>query len=352
MTYRLQYGTSSVGGFYAVNRRGQVLLATVNESTIVPFVSGQLNNLELAVNLAKRGNLPGAENLYFGTLLTKGKLNAFESLELSRATPKVVAAFAERREFDKILIYSKQVGYAPDYLFLLQTLLRSDPQSDIRPRTESDIRPRTKHLGLRTESDIRGKFPVCDFFGRTESEAKGRTESVVCSLTTLSNARTTDRVRGLQSESENVFIEDNSSKLDAVSLPAVMVFTRYVRRECTCLSLRGTKSISNKKALSKGITRSLNGAPSRSPLWSAHEEQTHRSLGNPRTTGVKPGCITSSWDRTPDLPKEANVDTHLIWKVMCTCVGTCVYPDQRNAEEKKSMKSNVAKKDESSKLLW
>ncbi|GAB2274517.1 Clathrin heavy chain [Dionaea muscipula] len=221
---------SSLGGFYAVNRRGQVLLATVNESTIVPFVSGQLNNLELAVNLAKRGNLPGAENLvvqrfqelfaqtkykeaaelaaespqgilrtpdtvakfqsvpvqagqtppllqYFGTLLTRGKLNAFESLELSRmvvnqnkknllenwlaedklecseelgdlvktvdndlalkiyikarATPKVVAAFAERREFDKILIYSKQVGYTPDYLFLLQTIMRSDAQGAV-----------------------------------------------------------------------------------------------------------------------------------------------------------------------------------------------------------------------------
>ncbi|KAL5997905.1 hypothetical protein ACLOJK_008839 [Asimina triloba] len=199
---------SSVGGFYAINRRGQVLLATVNEATIVPFVSGQLNNLELAVSLAKRGNLPGAENLvvqrfqelfaqlkykeaaelaaespqgilrtpdtlakfqtvpvqpgqtppllqYFGTLLTKGKLNAFESLELSRlvvnqnkknllenwlaedklecteelgdlvktvdnylalkifiearATPKAFAAFAELREFDKIPIYSQQV---------------------------------------------------------------------------------------------------------------------------------------------------------------------------------------------------------------------------------------------------
>ncbi|MFS7996492.1 putative protein kinase RLK-Pelle-LRR-V family [Helianthus anomalus] len=54
---------SSVGGFYVVNRRGQVLLATVNESTIAPFVSGQLNNMEFAVNIAKRGNLPGAENL-------------------------------------------------------------------------------------------------------------------------------------------------------------------------------------------------------------------------------------------------------------------------------------------------
>ncbi|CDP20732.1 unnamed protein product, partial [Coffea canephora] len=207
---------TSVGGFYAINRRGQVLLATVNEATIVPFVSGQLNNLELAVNLAKRGNLPGAENLvvqrfqelfaqtkykeaaelaaesprgilrtpdtvakfqsvpvqagqtppllqYFGTLLTRGKLNAFESLELSRlvvnqnkknllenwlaedklecseelgdlvktvdndlalkihikarATPKVVAAFAERREFDKILIYSKQVSVIIKFMF-------------------------------------------------------------------------------------------------------------------------------------------------------------------------------------------------------------------------------------------
>lgn len=32
---------TSLGGFYAINRRGQVLLATVNEQTIVPFVSGQ-----------------------------------------------------------------------------------------------------------------------------------------------------------------------------------------------------------------------------------------------------------------------------------------------------------------------
>ncbi|CAA7057232.1 unnamed protein product [Microthlaspi erraticum] len=218
---------SAVGGFYAINRKGQVLLGTVNDATIIPFVSGQLNNLELAVSLAKRGNLPGAENLvvqrfqelfaqtkykeaaelaadspqgilrtpdtvakfqsvpvqagqtppllqYFGTLLTKGKLNEYESLELSRlvvnqnkknllenwlaedklecsetlgdlvktvdndlalkiyikakVTPKVVAAFAERKEFDKILIYSKQVGYTPDYLFLLQTILRTDPQ--------------------------------------------------------------------------------------------------------------------------------------------------------------------------------------------------------------------------------
>jgi hypothetical protein len=44
-------------------RRGQVLLATVNEATMVPFVSQQLNNLDLALAMARRGNLPGAEGL-------------------------------------------------------------------------------------------------------------------------------------------------------------------------------------------------------------------------------------------------------------------------------------------------
>ncbi|KZV21086.1 clathrin heavy chain 1-like [Dorcoceras hygrometricum] len=182
---------SSVGGFYAINRRGQVLLATVNEATIVPFVSGQLNNLELAVNLAKRGNLPGAENLvvqrfqelfaqtkykeaaelaaespqgilrtpdtvakfqsvpvqtgqtppllqYFGMLLTKGKLNAFESLELSR----LVVNQNKKNLLENWLAEDKlecseelgdlvKVGYTPDYLFLLQTILRSDPQGAV-----------------------------------------------------------------------------------------------------------------------------------------------------------------------------------------------------------------------------
>lgn len=33
---------SSLGGFYAINRRGQVLLGAVNEANIVPFVSGQV----------------------------------------------------------------------------------------------------------------------------------------------------------------------------------------------------------------------------------------------------------------------------------------------------------------------
>ncbi|PSC73488.1 clathrin heavy chain [Micractinium conductrix] len=125
------------GGFTAINRRGQVLLGTVNEEAMVPFVSQQLQNLDLAMALARRGNLPGAEGLivqqfqrlyaggqykeaaelaaespqgvlrtketiesfkrvpaqpgqtspllvYFGTILTKSALNPLESVELGR----------------------------------------------------------------------------------------------------------------------------------------------------------------------------------------------------------------------------------------------------------------------------
>ena len=38
-------------------------IATVNEAAIILFVSGQLNNLELAVNLTKMGSFSGTENL-------------------------------------------------------------------------------------------------------------------------------------------------------------------------------------------------------------------------------------------------------------------------------------------------
>lgn len=114
-----------------------MLLGTVNADALVPFVSGQLQNLDLAMALARRGNLPGAEGLvvqqfqrlyaggqykeaaelaaespqgalrtketieafkrvpaapgqtspllvYFGTILTKSQLNALESVELGR----------------------------------------------------------------------------------------------------------------------------------------------------------------------------------------------------------------------------------------------------------------------------
>ncbi len=71
-------------------RRGQVLLATVNEQTMVPFVSQQLGNLELALAIARRGNLPGAEPLViqnFDRLFAQGQYK--EAAEAAAESPMV-----------------------------------------------------------------------------------------------------------------------------------------------------------------------------------------------------------------------------------------------------------------------
>ncbi|KAJ6238519.1 clathrin heavy chain [Anaeramoeba flamelloides] len=130
----------SNNGIIGVNRKGQVLTITINEETVIPYIVSTLKNLDLAISLTGRANLPGAEDLfitqfnryfeqgnykqaaiiasnspgqclrtaqtinmfkqapqqqqgpapilqYFSVLLDKGKLNALESVEL--ATPVV-----------------------------------------------------------------------------------------------------------------------------------------------------------------------------------------------------------------------------------------------------------------------
>ncbi|KAK7679481.1 hypothetical protein QCA50_017535 [Cerrena zonata] len=111
---------------------------------------------------------------YFGILLEKGELNHLESLELARPVlqqgrkqllekwlkenkltcseelgdvvrvhdmtlalsiylranvpNKVIACFAETGQTDKIVLYAKKVGYTPDYVSLLQHVMRTSPE--------------------------------------------------------------------------------------------------------------------------------------------------------------------------------------------------------------------------------
>ncbi|KAK1270290.1 Clathrin heavy chain 2 [Acorus gramineus] len=175
---------SSVGGFYAINRRGQVSLGTGDGPamhwkpvggfeilhTCYLFVINETlardkqNVKEKEVDVVQRfhelfsqtkykeaaelaaespqGILRTPDTVakfqYFGTLLTRGKLNAFESLELSR----LVVNQNKKNLLENWLAEDKlecseelgdlvKVGYTPDYLFLLQTILRSDPQGAV-----------------------------------------------------------------------------------------------------------------------------------------------------------------------------------------------------------------------------
>ncbi|KAI9012382.1 hypothetical protein DFJ74DRAFT_710372 [Hyaloraphidium curvatum] len=220
----------ATSGIIGVNRKGQVLSVSIDESTIIPYIISNLNDRDLAFRLAARTNLPGADQLfiqrfqelfataqyneaakvaatspkgilrtpetierfkqvpvqpgqmspilqYFGILLEKGQLNKHESLELARPVllqgrkqllekwlkedklecseelgdivksydatlalsvylranipSKVVACFAETGQYDKIVLYARKVGYQPDYLYLLQYILRLDPDKGL-----------------------------------------------------------------------------------------------------------------------------------------------------------------------------------------------------------------------------
>ncbi|XGW13703.1 hypothetical protein V3C99_000207 [Haemonchus contortus] len=128
----------ATGGIMGINRKGQVLSVSIDENNMIPFVTQQLQNPDLALRLAVRCDLPGAEELfvrkfnllfgngqfaeaakvaatapqgilrtpqtiqkfqqcpanpgggaspllqYFGILLDQGKLNKYETLELCR----------------------------------------------------------------------------------------------------------------------------------------------------------------------------------------------------------------------------------------------------------------------------
>ncbi|CAN3354574.1 clathrin heavy chain [Diutina catenulata] len=212
-------------GILTINKTGQVLAVEVARDRIVPYVLDNLSNVPLALALSSRGGFPGAENLftqqfqtylnqgdyanaakvaasseqlrtqdtinklknitaapgqispilqYFSTLLDRGTLNKYESIELakpvlqqdrkplfekwlkedkltsseelgdivksyndpalalavyirSQTHIKVVGCLAELGQFDKILPYCEKVGYNPDYTNLVQNLIRVSP---------------------------------------------------------------------------------------------------------------------------------------------------------------------------------------------------------------------------------
>ncbi|KAG2734205.1 hypothetical protein G9P44_002211 [Scheffersomyces stipitis] len=226
-------------GIITINRSGQVLSVEVSKDKIIPYVLEKLSNVPLALALASRGGFPGAENLfqqqfqnllnqgdytnaakvaasseqlrtqdtinklkhitpqpgqispllqYFSTLLDRGTLNKYESIELAKpvlqqdrkplfekwlkeekltcseelgdivksyndtalalavyiranVNIKVVSSLAELGQFDKIIPYCEKVGYNPDYTNLIQNLVRVNPDKASEFATSLLARP-------------------------------------------------------------------------------------------------------------------------------------------------------------------------------------------------------------------
>ena len=111
------------GGLYLVNRRGQVLHATVNEAAMVPFVAGQLKNVDLALALASRGNLPGADALasaHFDKLFAGGDFKG--AAEAAAASPQ--GALRTRATIDRFKAVPAPAGQPSPLLVYFGTLLQ------------------------------------------------------------------------------------------------------------------------------------------------------------------------------------------------------------------------------------
>uniref|UniRef100_A0A1I8FPP0 Clathrin-link domain-containing protein n=1 Tax=Macrostomum lignano TaxID=282301 RepID=A0A1I8FPP0_9PLAT len=170
------------GGIIGVNRKGQVLSVSLDEDNVISYVTNNLQNPDLALKLASRNNLQGADDLflrkfnslfqqgnyseaakvaasapkgipedsanystiptvqpgttspmlqYFTILLDQGQLNKYESLELCR--PVLQQGRKQRLgSFQKIVLYAKKVGYSPDYIFLLRNLMRINHEQGLQ----------------------------------------------------------------------------------------------------------------------------------------------------------------------------------------------------------------------------
>ncbi|QSL65563.1 hypothetical protein MERGE_002876 [Pneumocystis wakefieldiae] len=84
VTTEYENGNSLLG----INRKGQVLSVSIDESNIIPYILNNLNDISLAIKMATRGNLPGAEDLYkkqFDSLFSAG--NYQEAAKIAANSP-------------------------------------------------------------------------------------------------------------------------------------------------------------------------------------------------------------------------------------------------------------------------
>ncbi len=90
---------SSDSGFLAINRKGQVLKGSINDGAIVSFLADQLKSIDLALAMAKRANLPGADKLViqnFQNLFAAGQYK--EAAELAAESPQGILRTKETVE--------------------------------------------------------------------------------------------------------------------------------------------------------------------------------------------------------------------------------------------------------------
>ena len=102
-------------GIACINKKGQVLAVEVSTSQIVPYVLKKLSNVSLALTMARRGSLPGADDLFqkqFDSLLSQGEYQnaakvaaSSQQLRTQNTIDRLKSAHAAPGSISPLLLY-------------------------------------------------------------------------------------------------------------------------------------------------------------------------------------------------------------------------------------------------------
>lgn len=81
-------------GIIGVNRKGQVLSVSVAEANLVPYITANLKNPELALRIASRNGLPGADEMFVTTFNSQFANVPPPPFPHARARPHITFLFA------------------------------------------------------------------------------------------------------------------------------------------------------------------------------------------------------------------------------------------------------------------
>ncbi|KAI8391214.1 uncharacterized protein BYT42DRAFT_490201 [Radiomyces spectabilis] len=108
-------------GIIGVNKKGQVLSVSLDENTIIPYIINTLNNTELALKLASRGGLSGADDLYiqrFNQLFSSGAYG--EAAKVAANSPRGILRTVQTIErFRQIAATPNQLSPILQYFGIL-----------------------------------------------------------------------------------------------------------------------------------------------------------------------------------------------------------------------------------------
>ena len=97
----------ATSGIIGVNKRGQVLSVSIDEQTMVPYILNVLNNTDLAVKLASRANLPGADDLYVWQYNQQFAAGQYaEAAKIAANSPRVCCMCSQPKYPDADLVFS------------------------------------------------------------------------------------------------------------------------------------------------------------------------------------------------------------------------------------------------------